>query len=231
MACKVIAYYRVSTDKQGRSGLGIDAQRAAVKAYVSESGCDLIGAYMEQETAKKHNLDNRPALCSAIAHAKRSKAMLVVAKLDRLLRSTVVRTMLKTSGVHFVACDNPNANELTVDILAAVAEDEVRRISERTKAALAAYKARGGKLGAQLKQCRNLTMAARGRGAQAAGAKAKADADKAYLDLVPDVRAMRSAGASLQQIAQNLNGHGHTTRRGCDWNAVQVGRILQRSAK
>ncbi len=143
----MIAYYRVSTERQGRSGLGLEGQEAAVAEHVASAGCDLIAAYTEVETGKKHDLVNRPELRKAVAHAKRSKAVLVVAKLDRLLRSTVVRSTLKTSGVRFIACDNPHANELTIDILAAVAEDEVRRISERTKAALAAAKARGTALG------------------------------------------------------------------------------------
>ena len=104
---------------QGRSGLGLEAQEADVAAHVEREGCELIASYMETETGKKHTIDNRPALCKAIAHARRSRAILVVAKLDRLLRSTVVRSMLKTSSVKFVACDDPHANELTIDILAA----------------------------------------------------------------------------------------------------------------
>lgn len=163
-----------------------------------------------------------------MAHAKRSKATLVVAKLDRLLRSTVVRSTLKTSGVRFVACDNPHANELTIDILAAVAEDEVRRISERTKAALAAYKARGGRLGASLKQCRNLTQKAREKGAKAAGLAVQRKAAEAYSDIVDDVRTMSADCLSLRQIAEKLNAMGHTTRRGKAWNPVQVARLLSR---
>lgn len=103
-----------------RAGLGIEAQKADVMAHVERDGCELIAEYTEHETGKKHSLDNRPELKKAIAQAKRARAILVVAKLDRLLRSTVVRTMLKTSGVRFIACDNPHANELTIDILAAV---------------------------------------------------------------------------------------------------------------
>src|ERR1700680_1627482 len=119
---KIVAYYRVSTQKQGMSGLGIEAQQAGVAQYGHETGCDLIGQYTETETGKRHTLDNRPELQRAIAHAKRSRATLVVAKLDRLLRSTVVRSMLKIANVKFLACDNPHANKLTIDILAAVAE-------------------------------------------------------------------------------------------------------------
>lgn len=224
----MIAYYRVSTQKQGRSGLGIEAQKADVMAHVERDGCELIAEYTEHETGKKHSLDNRPELKKAIAQAKRARAILVVAKLDRLLRSTVVRTMLKTSGVRFIACDNPHANELTIDILAAVAEDEVRRISARTKAALAAYKARGGRLGASLKQCRNLTDAARNKGAKAAAIVHQRNADEAYHDVIEIMAALRDAGSSLREIADRLNVDGFTTRRGKPWNAMQVARVLER---
>jgi len=222
----MVAYYRVSTQKQGQSGLGIEAQKAAVAQYVRQAGCELIGQYTETETGKKHNLDNRPALQKAIAHAKRSKATLVIAKLDRLLRSTVILSDLKKNGTKFVACDNPYANELTIDILAAVAANEVRMVSERTKAALAAYKARGGKLGASKRQSRNLTMAARRRGARAAGIALHRMATEAYADIIDDVKGMAHKGLSLAQIATELNELGQTTRRGCAWNPMQVHRLL-----
>src|ERR1019366_686358 len=109
MGCKMVAYLRVSRKSQADSGLGIDAQRSTVAAYVASAGCELLAEYVEVETGKKHDdLDNRPELRRAIAHAKRSKAILVVAKLDRLLRSIVICNMLKTSSVQFVACDNPH---------------------------------------------------------------------------------------------------------------------------
>lgn len=228
MVCKMIAYYRVSTTRQGQSGLGLAAQKADVSEHVAQNGCELVGEYFEVETGKKHGLDNRPGLKKAIAQAKRARAILVVAKLDRLLRSTVVRSMLKTSGIRFIACDNPHANELTIDILAAVAEDEVRRISARTKAALAAYKARGGQLGASLKQCRNLTDAARREGAKAAGLLHKRNADEAYIDVVEIIRDMRET-SSLREIAAELNHSGFTTRRGKSWNPMQVARVLERA--
>lgn len=229
MSRKLVAYYRVSTDRQGRSGLGLEAQKADVLRYRDAESCELIGEYREIETGKKHGLDNRPELKKAIAHARRAGAVLVVAKLDRLLRSTVVRGMLKASGVRFVACDNPHANELTMDILAAVAEDEIRRISTRTKAALEAYKARGGRLGASLPQCRNLTPAAREKGARMAGASHTKNAADAYLDIADVVSEMREGGYSLREIAGDLNASGYTTRRGKAWNPVQVARILERN--
>jgi DNA invertase Pin-like site-specific DNA recombinase len=224
----MVAYYRVSTDQQGRSGLGIEAQKAAVAAHIAEAGCDLVGEYTECETGKKHSLDNRPQLRKAVAHAKRSRAILVVARLDRLVRSTVVLSLLKTSGVKFVCCDMPSANVLTIDILAAVAEEECRAISARTKAALAAYKRRGGKLGASLRQCRNLTAQARRKGAKAAGLAVQLKANEAYSDIADDIRKMRDAGLSLMAIARRLNDLGHTTRRERPWNPVQVRRVLMR---
>jgi DNA invertase Pin-like site-specific DNA recombinase len=223
----MIAYYRVSTTKQGESGLGIEAQKAAVDQHVRANACELIGAYIEVETGKKHDLDNRPELRKAVAHAKRSKAILVVAKLDRLLRSTVVRAMLKSSGVHFVACDNPHANELTIDILAAVAEDEVRRIAERTRAALSAAKARGVPLGGAREGHPKPTRAMALAGAAASAKTRSAAATEAYNDLLPALRHMHSAGLSLRQIAARLDAEGHTTRSGRPWNPVQIARLLK----
>jgi len=222
----MIAYYRVSTKRQGESGLGLDAQKADVARHVAEAGCELIAEYVEVETGKKHDLDNRPQLRNAVAHAKRSRGTLVVAKLDRLLRSTVVRSMLKTKGVRFVACDQPQANEFMIDILAAVAEDEVRQISKRTKAALAAKKARGLLLGGARpghpKPTRTMALA----GAAASSLVRSKAAAEAYEDLVPTIRANRDAGLSLRQIAARLNDDGHTTRSGRPWNPMQVSRLL-----
>lgn len=225
----MVGYHRVSTDSQGRSGLGLEAQQAAVRDHVDRHGCRLIASYAEIETGKKDSLDNRPELRKAIAHAKRSGATLVVAKLDRLTRSVAVLSMLQSSGVDFIACDNPYANRLTIQILAAVAEDEVRRISERTRAALAAYKARGGRLGASLQSCQNLTPEARKRGAKNAGAAARAKAHEAYSDIADDLRVLRAKGMALRAIAEELNARGHTTRRGKPWNAMQVRRVLAKA--
>lgn len=226
MAAAVIGYLRVSTKGQGESGLGIEAQRAAVEAYARQNGATLVACYVEVESGK---LADRPELAKALAHARRSKATLVVAKLDRLARNVAFLSALMESKVPFVAADNPHANRLTVHILAAVAEAEALAISQRTKAALAAYKARGGKLGAELPQCRNLTEAARLKGTErAAAAKARA-ADEAYADLQPILTELRAGGMTLQAIADKLNADGHTTRRGAAWNPVQVARVLERA--
>ncbi|HEY0396093.1 MAG TPA: recombinase family protein [Candidatus Elarobacter sp.] len=222
----MVAYFRVSTKRQEDSGAGLDAQRAAVARYVADNGCDLIGEYVEVETGKKHDLDNRPELRRAVAHTKRSRAILVVSKLDRLLRSTVVRNTLKTKGVRFVAVDNPHANELTIDILAAVAANEVRQIGERTRAGLASLKRKGVLLGGARaghpKPTRTMALAG---AAASASVRSKAAAE-AYEDLIPTITELRGTGLSLRQIAARLNDEGHTTRSGKPWNPMQVSRLL-----
>lgn len=225
MAKPIVGYVRVSTAKQGESGLGLEAQQAAIDTYAKAHGGDVVRVYMEVESGKR---SDRPELAKALAHAKRSRATLVVAKLDRLARNVAFLSRLMEAKADFVACDNPAANKLTLHILAAVAEAEAEAISARTKAALAAYKARGGKLGGALAKCRNLTPAARQRGATAAGAANRAKADEAYADLAPIVAELRDKGLTQSAIADELNKQGHTTRRGKPWNHVQVGRVLQR---
>lgn len=157
-----------------------------------------------------------------------SKAKLVIAKLDRLSRNVAFVSDLMESGIEFVACDLPTANNLTIHIFAAVAEHEAKLISERTKAALAAYKARGGKLGAQLPQCRNLTPEARERGVRAMLEGKRRKAIEAYEDIAGDLREWRAEQVSLLGIAKRLSAEGHTTRRGKAWNAMQVRRVLAR---
>jgi Resolvase, N terminal domain/Recombinase len=242
MAPKLIGLVRVSTDKQGESGLGLDAQLAAIESYRAMVGGELIKTYVEVESGMHDDVDSRPQLRAAAGHAAFAKARLVIAKIDRLVRSTVVMAYLKKLGVQFVACDNPHANELTIDILVAVAADEGRRISLRTRDALRAYRdgcrlskrvramhpdgvpaeivaATAGKLGAALPQCRNLTGEARARGARAG---------EAYGHLLPRMRELQAAGRSLAGIAADLNAEGHATRRGKPWNKTQVKRVLDR---
>ena len=140
----VVAYYRVSTDRQGRSGLGLEAQQKAVMDFLNGGAWELVGEFVEVESGKK---SDRPELTRAIDACRKHKARLVIAKLDRLSRNLAFVATLMDSGVEFVAVDNPHANKLTIHILAAVAEHEREAISERTKAALAAAKARGKRLG------------------------------------------------------------------------------------
>jgi DNA invertase Pin-like site-specific DNA recombinase len=139
-----IAYYRVSTDRQGRSGLGLEAQRAAVGRYLAGIGGILMAEHTEVETGRRND---RPELAKALAACRKHKARLVIAKLDRLSRNVAFIATMMDAGVEFVACDNPHATRLTLHILAAVAEHEREMISARTKAALQAAKARGVRLG------------------------------------------------------------------------------------
>jgi len=139
-----VAYLRVSTVRQGESGLGLEAQRAAVEAFARQHGGTIVASYVEVETGKR---SDRPELAKALCVARKAKATLLIAKLDRLARNVAFIANLMDAGVEFLACDQPFASRLTLHILAAVAEDEARRISERTKAALQAAKARGRKLG------------------------------------------------------------------------------------
>ena len=222
---KLVPYFRVSTVKQARSGLGLEGQDATVQLFAEAHGATVLKSYIEVKTGKR---SDRPELAKAVAHARRSKATLVIAKLDRLARNVHFLSGLMEAGVKFVACDQPSANELTIHILAAVAQDEAKRISERTKAALNAYKARGGKLGASRPECRNLTSEASRIGARAAGEAARRDADEAYTDLYPIMSALRAEGLSLRAIAKHLNDEGYETRRGRPWNHVQVRAVLNR---
>ncbi len=221
---KIIAYYRVSTEKQGQSGLGLEGQQAAVDAFANSNGGEVLTSYTEIETATGKR--ERPKLAKAIAHCRREGATLVIAKLDRLARNVFFVSGLMESGVEFVCCDNPTANKLTIHILAAVAEDEGRRISERTRAALAAYKARGGMLGASRPECQNLTDEARSKGTQVMREKTL----KAHSELLPIIVELRQNGATLQAIADRLNADGHLTVRGKAWTAVAVMRVLNRAA-
>ncbi len=245
---KVVSYRRVSTRMQGESGLGLDAQDAAIAAYVKATGCTIVAAYTEVESGKR---SDRPELLRALAHARRAGATLIVAKLDRLSRNVAFLAALMESRVPFVCCDNPHATPLTIHILAAVAEDEAKRISERTKAALAAYKAgrrvskrtrdqyegaippdvieaTAGKLGATLVGS-FLTGEGRDRGRAKGNAKQRQEAVTMYADLAPLMAELRQAGRSLAEIAAALNDEGHTTRQGKAWNKVQVGRVLRRT--
>src|SRR6516165_10069055 len=141
---KFVAYFRVSTDRQGKSGLGLEAQRETVMNYLNGGRWTLVGEFTEVESGKRAD---RPELEKALAACKKQKAKLVIAKLDRLSRNLAFIATLMESGVEFVAVDNPHANKLTIHILAAVYQHEREMISERTKAALAAAKKRGQRLG------------------------------------------------------------------------------------
>ncbi len=219
MCGKVVAYYRVSTAKQGRSGLGEAAQRAAVEAFVRERGGQIVAEFREQESGKR---DDRPELAKALRTAKVSGAKLVIAKLDRLSRNAAFLLALRDSGVPFVAADMPEACDLTVGVLALVAEQERRAVSARTKAALAAAKARGRVLGH-----RATLVPGAGRERASAAASAKAAARVAELREV--VAALRDEGfTSAKGLARELTRRGIETPRGrATWMATQVARVLR----
>jgi DNA invertase Pin-like site-specific DNA recombinase len=225
--CTLISYLRVSTKGQGESGLGLEAQQAAVETYRQSVGCQIVAEYQEIESGKKND---RTELAKAIAHAKRIKATLVIAKLDRLARNVYFIAGLLEAGVDFVACDCPDKDRFMIHLRASFAEEEGRKISERTKAGLEAAKARGTVLGGyRAKAAAKLTPEIRARGAKAAGVAHRAAAMDAYADLVPKMETWRSEGLSLGKIAGKLNDEGHTTRTGTKWSPVQVMRALDRA--
>lgn len=225
---ELIVYRRVSTARQGSSGLGLEAQDAAVAAYARGIGGVIRRSYTEIETGKRAD---RPELARALADCNRSRATLVIAKLDRLARNARFLLALLESGVDAAFCDLPSVppgavGKFLLTQMAAVAELEAGLISERTKAALAAYKARGGVLGAARPGAYRLSGGANPKAARRAGAASHAQAVAAYADLAPAMVAMRAEGLSLRQVAARLNAEGHTTRRGKTWNPMQVGRVL-----
>jgi len=212
---KFIAYFRVSTDKQGKSGLGLEAQRKAVLDYLDGARWSLVQEFVEIESGK-HN--ERPQLTVALAACKKHRARLVIAKLDRLSRNLAFIAALMESGVEFVAVDNPHATKLTVHILAAVAEHEREMISERTKAALRAAKARGTRLG-------NPQLA---KAAKRGTAAVKANAKQFAANVLPVIEEIERAGfTSHNAIAAKLNERNVRTARGVKWTHVQVGAVLR----
>lgn len=225
---KLIGYTRVSTQKQGASGLGLAGQLAAIHSYAAAEAGEIVCVYREVESGRR---DDRPELAKAIAHAKRVRGRLVIAKLDRLARDVHFISGLTKAGVDFVACDNPVANRLTIHILAAVAEDEAERISHRTKAALAAAKARGVLLGSsrpdhwQGREKRRLAGAA--KGASTAKARRDAEAGPIYAAALRTIKKLTDEGATLREIAAELNSEGLTTVRGLPWNPMQVSRLIK----
>jgi DNA invertase Pin-like site-specific DNA recombinase len=208
-----IAYYRVSTERQGRSGLGLEAQREIVHSFVTQTGGQLIGEHVEVESGKRCD---RPELEKALAECKKNHATLLIAKLDRLARNVHFISGLMESGVEFVAADNPHANRLMVHLLAAFAEHERDMISKRTKEALAAAKARGIELG------RNGHVLAR---------KNRERACKFSTSLRGVVDDIQSRGSlTLASMADELNCRGVSTPRGTKWYPATVKRLLEHLA-
>ena len=220
---KFISYLRVSTARQGASGLGLEAQREAVSKYLNGGHWLLVQEVLEVESGKRND---RPALAEALRLCRLHRATLVIAKLDRLARNVHFISSLMESGVDFIACDFPEANRLTVHILAAVAEHEASMISARTKAALEAAKARGVALGGHRGSSERMKgMAA--KGTRVSASVRQQSAAKRRDDLLPVIEDLRSKGAtSLRAIAEGLNVVGLTTARGGQWTATQVMRVV-----
>jgi len=219
---KFISYLRVSTAKQGVSGLGLEAQRKAVTDYLNGGNWSLLAEFVEVESGKKND---RPELNKALAHCKLTGATLVIAKLDRLSRNALFLLGLQEAGVHFIATDMPTANELTVGIMALVAQEERKAISARTKAALAAAKERGVKLG-----CPNGAAHLRQYGNELGVEAVKRNADERAGKLAAVVQELQEGQGitSLKGIADELNRMGITTARGGAWYASSVKNLLAR---
>jgi DNA invertase Pin-like site-specific DNA recombinase len=214
---KFVAYYRVSTQRQGRSGLGLDAQRTAVRDYLNGGDWTLVSEFTEIESGK---LNDRPELTTALAACRVHGAVLVIAKLDRLSRDAHFLLGLDKGGVEFVATDMPNANRLTVGIMALVAQQEREAISARTKAALLAAKSRGQKLG------RPANLANRMVGCINSAASRRTKAEAFRNDLLPLAReAMDRGNTSLRAVAEYLNAKHIPARSGGMWSAAQVRRL------
>lgn len=231
-------YYRVSTKKQEVSGLGLEDQQLRANALIEREEGILIREFTETETGKSAE---RPVLLEAIAFCRSANCVLVIAKLDRLARNVAFTSALMESGLNFICCDIPTANRLTIHILAAVAEEEARLISERTKSALARLKAKGVPLGSHRpghwegKEHLRRPENARKFIAPAVAKKM----DHYYSAIVPTLRELREKGMSQQEIVDHLNSLGHRTRPtkpgqpgnpsvGNPWNQATLSRVLRR---
>lgn len=216
MRGRVVAYYRVSTERQGRSGLGLEAQREAVRRHLAETRAELLDEFQDVETGKGSDaMERRPGLRAAVALAKKRRATLLIAKLDRLARNVHFVSGLMETGVQFQCCDFPTADRTMVHIYAAMAEHEGRRISQRISEALQAKKARGERIGnAATLQPLN-------------GARAR-DAVEFAKKLGPTLRAYAAQGMTQRAMVDELNRIGTKTARGGAWSLVQLQRVLSR---
>lgn len=219
-----IAYIRVSTATQGKSGLGIEAQRAAIVRFAEAEGITIVAEHVEVETGKGADaLDRRPVLAAALAQARKAKCPVIVAKLDRLSRDVAFVAGLMAQRVPFIVADlGANADPFMLHIYAALAEQERAMIAKRTKDALQAKKAAGARLG-------NRTNLAEAQKLGAAGNAAAADAFAE--NVLPIVRELRASGlTTLRELAYGLTVRNVRTARGGDWTPMAVKRLLDRAA-
>ena len=219
---QVVAYFRVSTDRQGKSGLGIEAQREAVARFVAAEGVDVLGEFAEVETGKGCDaLDRRPKLREALTLARKSKAAVVVAKLDRLSRDVSFIAGLMAQRVPFIVAElGADADPFMLHIYAALAQKERAMIADRTRVALAAKKAQGATLG-------NRTNLPEAQAKSVAANKAGADAFAA--NVLPVVRQLQAAGVvTTRAIAEALNARSIRTARGGEWHRSTVANLLAR---
>ena len=222
-SARFVAYERVSIARQGKSGLGLETQRRAIDDFIANHDAMLVGRYTEVESGRK---THRPELDAALTLARLTGATLVIAKLDRLSRNATFLLTLRDSGVTFLACDMPEANDLTVGIMALVVEQEREAISRRTREALQAAKARGVKLG-NPDGAEALRRA--GKGGAALRATVTQNADQFAESLAPVVAAARARGkTTLRDLAGDLNAQGILTRRGRNWYVSSLRNLLRR---
>ena len=220
---KLVSYVRVSTQRQGASGLGLDAQRASVAAYAAANSHTIVDEVQEIESGKRCD---RPQLARALALCRLHRATLVVAKLDRLARDVAFLANLMNAGVDFVCCDNPHATRLTLHILAAVAENEANAISQRTKLALAQAKLRGVVLGGSRNH--TLTPAERLAGSALGGETRRVKALERAAAIRPIIAELRGTGCnSLAALAAGLNRRGIPTAAGSVWYPATVRNVMR----
>lgn len=232
-----VSYVRVSTDAQGASGLGLEAQRDAIDRHVRQAGGKVVAEFQEIESGKRND---RPVMAKAIAACRARRSILIIAKLDRLARNVFFVSSLMEAGIEFVACDNPHATKLTIHILAAVAENEREMISRRTKDALAVVQRHIVEHGSWVSRRSGRTITRLGNenpkagnraAARAASLVASEKAKRRASDIMPYIEQIRRAGIfSLGGIAEALTNRGIKTPGGCStWAAEQVRRILKQA--
>lgn len=227
MSRSIVLYLRVSTKEQGRSGLGVEAQRAALQRFAEAEGYVVAGEFLEIETGKGADaLDRRPQLKAALGEARQRHCAVAVAKLDRLSRDVAFISGLMSQRIPFVVAElGSDVDPFVLHLYAALAEKERKLISDRTRAALAAAKVRGVKLGGD----RGGLAKGRATGTARSASVRAERANSFAADVAPAARALQAQGKSLRAIANTLNDRGLTTARGSQWTAKGVQRVLQRA--